>query len=178
MTGSKVNDAVEAHSDAAEWDTLLRAAYEGEIIGEARYASLEQLASTSSQRRAARLLVELEKETGDILLPVMHRHNISFDRDVAWAKGEAFTNATFKEGWVAYFEKVAPLAEVALTDMKKLHKMSDEIDRAATGRLVAHEEAFLEFVRREVAGESHSAAPLEEYLDNQRRVADPSLIWP
>lgn len=173
MTGSKVSDAVESHVDA-EWDILLRKAYEGEIIGEAMYASLEQLATSTDQKNAARLLAELERETGDVLLPVVLRHGTDFDRDAAWAKGEDFTKGSIKEGWLAYFEKVAPLAEDALAEMKKLHSMSDEVDRGATGLLVAHEEAFLEFVRREVAGEADSTAPLEKFLDDQRRIDSPS----
>lgn len=168
MTDARSNHPAPGQNEA-EWDVLLRAAYEGEIIGEAMYLSLEKLAATGSQRHAARLLAQLEKETGDTLLSVMTRHGIPFDRDSAWQQGEAFTRDSMNEGWEAYFKKVAPLAEAALADMKRLHELSDEIDRAATGRLVAHEEAFLEFVRHEIAGSPDSALPLEEYLDEIRK---------
>lgn len=163
MVRGEVDGAVRVLPEA-ERRTLLRAAYEGEIIGEAMYVSLEQLASTDHERNAARLLAELEKVTGDVLLPVVNRHGVEFDRDAAWQRGEDFTKGSMDAGWVAYFEKVAPLAEAALADMKRLHEASDEQDRAATSRLVAHEEAFLEFVHREVARSADSLAPLERYL--------------
>lgn len=58
--------------------------------------------------------------------------------------------------------------------MKRLHELSDEIDRFATSRLVAHEEAFLEFVQLEVAGIPESVAPLEKLLEDQRCWVEPS----
>ena len=150
-------------------DRLLRQAYEGEITGEAMFRCLGSFAETDHQKRAAQLLADLERVTGDVLLPVMTRHSVQFDRESAWREGEALTNATIATGWVSYFEQVIPLAEDALADMRRLHEMSDDQDRVATARLVAHEEAFIEFARRELGEASDSLEPLVRYLEGSCR---------
>jgi hypothetical protein len=144
---------------------LLRQAYEGEITGEAMFRRLGDFAKTDHQRRATELLADLESVTGDELLPVVTRHAVPFDRDSAWREGEALTSKIIAGGWVNYFERVLPMAEEALMGMRTLHEMSDDLDRMATARLVAHEEAFLDFARREVAGAPDSLDPLVRYLE-------------
>lgn len=166
MTLSSVS--TNAGAESANHKALLRQAYEGEIIGEAMYVRLEGLAEDERQRRACRLLAELEQVTGDVLLPAVTRHGVAVDRDAAWAEGEEYTRRAAVDGWVAYFKGVAPLAEQALAGMRRLHAMSDEQDRDATARLVAHEEAFMEFVRLELAGSPDSLDPLERFLEDER----------
>ena len=166
MTTSSTN--ADAGAQSANHKALLRQAYEGEIIGEAMYACLEKLAENERQRQACRLLAELEHVTADVLLPAVRRHGVSVDRDAAWAEGEAYTRRAAADGWVAYLKGVTPLAEQALVGMRRLHAMSDEQDRVATARLVAHEEAFMEFVDRELVGSPDSLEPLERFLADER----------
>ena len=156
MTGGSARDAR---------SRLLRQAYEGEITGEAMFRRLGDFAKSDHQKRTAVLLADLESVTGDELLPVLTRRGVPFDRDSAWRAGEALTRKIIAGGWVKYFERILPMGEEALADMRTLHEMSDELDRMATARLVAHEEAFLDFVRRELAGAPDSLEPLVRYLE-------------
>lgn len=165
MTDEDVRNVVSSASNAQR-ETLLRKAFEGEIIGEAMYDRLAVLADNDHRRETARLAAEVERTTADALLPLMTRHGIPFDRHRAWNVGIRYTDESIDKGWHGYFADVLPLAEQALTGMKRLHALSDEQDQIATGRLVAHEEALLEFVRRELEGVPDSTAPLREYLDH------------
>lgn len=171
MADVDVQDNVSSE-ELATRDTLLRKAYEGEVIGEAMYARLAAIAEDDYQRTAAHLAAAVERTTANLLLPLIERHGVAVDRDRAKQVGVDFTDDNIAEGWSNYFAKILPLAEQALVGMERLHELSDEADESATGRLVAHELALLEFVRRDLAGAADPVEPLREFLDNERAIAE------
>ena len=150
-----------------EHQHLLHSACRGETLGEAMFVSLETSATNDRERQVCRLMAELEKVTAELLVPVMRRHGVDYDRAAAWTEGEECTARMIKDGWVSYFDAIIPLSEAGLAEMQRLHELSDEQDRPATARLVAHEVAFLEFAQREAAGDTDSTAPLERFLAGQ-----------
>ncbi|WP_053386685.1 hypothetical protein [Leucobacter japonicus] len=169
MTEENVEGVVNSDEGATR-DTLLRKAYEGEIIGEAMYALLADIAEDDYQRKAARLAADVERATADLLLPLIARHGVAVDPDRAKQVGIDFTNDNIPQGWSNYFAKIQPLAEQALVGMERLHQLSDEADESATGRLVAHEHALLEFIRRDLAGAADPVEPLQRFLDAEREL--------
>jgi hypothetical protein len=164
MTEKSVQSIVNSGSNATR-DTLLRNAYEGEIIGEAMYAHLAGIAEDGYQRQAARLAADVERATAELLLPLIARHGVEVDPDRAKQIGIDFTNDNIPQGWTNYFAMIQPLAEKALVGMERLHQLSDEADESATERLVAHERALLEFIRRDLAGAADPLEPLQTFLD-------------
>jgi hypothetical protein len=154
-----------------ERDALLEEAYEGEIIGEALYSALGRRALTNHQHHACRLLAELEAVTGGLLEPVVARHGVAVDPDAARRRGVEYAALMASDEWLEVLRQIVPLAQEALSNMQRLQQISDDEDRGPMDALVAHEEAFLEFARRESAGADDALGPLEHYLELHRPIA-------
>lgn len=150
------------HAD--EHDRLLHTAYRGEIIGEAIFAALGRHATTPHQVEVCRLLEEIELVTGNLMADAAARHGVICDAAAARVEGEGYVEAEQDQGWLPFWETLLPLAEDALAGMQRLRDLSDDVDRAAFDQLVAHEEAVIEFIRRERDQAPNALEPLTTYL--------------
>lgn len=162
-----------AGDHADEWRSLLKKAYEEEIVGEAMYVRLQERAATDHERRTCQLLAELEAVTGRALLPLVEGYDVQCDEAAAWRSGEEYVLAWNDKDWKGTFETIIPLAENALVGMKRLRELGGDGERAALDQLVAHEEALLATARREVTGVENSLEPIEQYLAQHREAATP-----
>jgi hypothetical protein len=139
------------------------------------YFRLGQLVTDTHQRAACRLLADVESATGRILRPVADRYGIRCDADDAWRRGEDYIASWAHEGWFPLLERVVPLAKRALQGMQRLAELCDDRNRLAIARLLAHEEAILEFTRRETTGAPDALAPLSQYLADNAALGLPAV---
>jgi len=156
--------ANENSAAASEREALLRRTYEGEIIGETIFAALHHHARDDRQREACRLIEDIELVTGRTMSSVIARHRVICDEQAARDEGAAFAATSIGDGWRSFWERLLPLSEDALADMRRLRELSDQHDRDAIDQLVMHEELIIDFIRRELAGAADALDPLKEYL--------------
>jgi hypothetical protein len=148
-TTTTTQDATRAEASALWADS-----FQGEVLGEAYFARMGQLAADPEQKDKIDLLVRLERSTKEMLVPFLDRNGVPTEPNSAVVEAMGAIEAY---DWTTMLEGVRPVAADFLTKYRRLAELVDAADSTATEALVAHELALDEFCRRELAGEPGSA---------------------
>jgi hypothetical protein len=141
--------------------------YQGEILGEAMFDAMLQSARSQSERYRIALMLQLETETKARLRPHLAAQGLPLQEDPQMRpSGARFAKDLENANWN---EKMRALAQ-ALSDtyLPRYRELTATLPpplRAIGESMVAHEQALLEMVRRELEGESHrSDQPVRDLL--------------
>lgn len=148
-------------------NALLRRAYEGEIIGCAMYRGLIARRG-KDHRRALELLYDIERLTADALAPLIGHYGVAVSEENATREGQQLGVSLFDQPWKSMWTEVSRLAADYLRDFNRLANALDEPHTAIGRQVVEHEEALIDFARREIADDPDSLAPLYDYLNRYR----------
>ncbi len=137
-------------------------AYQGEAYGEALFEALAATAGDEDIAYKWRVLARLETENKERLIPIVRR--IGGEAALAPTRdGEAAADAAERRdlSWaenMAIYAPRAPGLEPIYTEL--LAAAGTAEDRAAMQGLIDHSRGFFEVVRREIAGEADTLAPV------------------
>lgn len=151
MDTTQVPTPVEPGTEAAE---LWKESYQGEVLGEAYFTRMQELATDAEEKRKLEYLVRLERSTKDMLVPYLERLGLPTEPDAEILRAMGSLDSY---EWAVMLEGVRPVAAQFLTKYRRLAELVDENYRAATDALVAHELALDDFCRRELSGDSEHA---------------------
>ena len=136
---------------AAEATALWEESYQGEVLGEAYFARMRDLAQEPAQRDKIDYLVRLERSTKEMLVPYLKRHGLSTEPNAEVVKA---MSAIEDFEWTRMLEGVRPVAADFLTKYRRLAELVGAEDAPATEALVAHELALDDFCRLELEGDA------------------------
>lgn len=139
---------------AAEAAALWEESYQGEVLGEAYFARMRDLAEEPAQRDKIEYLVRLERSTKEMLVPYLERHGLSTEPNAEVVK--AMSSIEDYE-WTRMLEGVRPVAADFLGKYRRLAELVGPEDATATEALVAHEMALDDFCRLELEGDSDNS---------------------
>lgn len=139
--------AVEHQEDEAR--TLWQESYQGEVLGEAYFARMRELAADAQEQEKIDHLVRLERSTKEMLVPCMDRLGLPTGSDQSVLASVA---ALDDYEWRSMLEGVRPVAAGYLVKYRRLAELVDAVDRPVADALVAHELALDEFCRLELEG--------------------------
>ncbi len=154
------------------FEDAIREFYDGEVGGEAIYSVLLEAAQTDDERFKFGTLLQLETETKAWLRAPMIARGLSIEERAAVREKDAAQVAPLKSlPWAQKMqamssflaERIIPRYQSHL-DAARKRGNADEV--AICAHMVEHEEAQLEFSRRELAGASATAslAPVAKHL--------------
>lgn len=129
---------------------LWQEAYQGEVLGEAYFARMRDLAVDQGQKDRIDYLVRLERSTKEMLQPCLVRRGLPTDPDPQVMAAMA---AITDYDWTAILEGVRPVAAGFLTKYRRLAELVEQADHPVTDALIAHEMALDDFCRLELAGD-------------------------
>jgi len=141
----------------------LVAYYEEEISGEAWYDALANLFD-GDRRDKMRLLAEVERHTAAIVRPLIDKHGLDVQDQVALISEGRMAAARWAGDWnglIAYMRQGFPAYVPAF---EALEAMAPPADRAILRRMTEHELVAIDFLEREVGGDPDSIAPLMTFL--------------
>jgi hypothetical protein len=141
--------------------------YQGEILGEAMFDAMLQSARSESERYRIALMLQLETETKARLRPHLAAQGLPLQEDPQMRpSGARFAKDLENANWNEKMRALAEaLSETYLPHYRELTAMLPPPLRAIGESMVAHEQALLEMVRRELEGESHrSDQPVRDLL--------------
>jgi predicted ATPase len=141
-----------------------------ETRGEAICRTHARLARTAGQRAKWTLLAELERATKEALVRDLQANGIAVGESAEKRlEGEVFAEQAASVPWL---EAMAMMRSRILFYLDGLRAMTSAVpatQRALASRLLEHEEAWLAFVDRELAGESEtSIEPVRAHLEKWR----------
>lgn len=145
-------------------DELWVEAYQGEVLGEALFATLAEHQADGERRQQLVVLAQLERATKELAEPVLARRGISSgDSAASVAAGQEMADAVKDMEWETFLGSFEPVTSRYLALYRDLaERATDPADRDVAEAYVAHEQALMAFARRargEEAGE-----PLREIL--------------
>jgi hypothetical protein len=126
--------------------------YRGEVLGEAYFTRMAQLASDPVEKEKIEYLVRLERSTKEMLVPALRRHGLPTEADPSLLASMAGIDAY---SWTKMLAGVRPVAESFLAKYRRLGELAEgDEDAGVVGALVAHEEALEHFCRCEMEGQT------------------------
>ena len=138
--------------------------YQGEVLGEALFATLAEREPDPGRRHLLEVLTVLERATKVLAEPVFTRGG--FDRGddgSSLATAKAFADVVAGMSWEDFLRSFEPVVSEFLARYEELVTLADDPeDRAVAAAYVAHEQALSSFARRCLGEEE--GEPLERIL--------------
>jgi hypothetical protein len=144
-------------------DELLRISYEGELIGVALYTNLAAEAPPERQEPLV-LLRDLEALTANAMEPLISEYGVIIDHDKARDDGNRLARQLAGVTWKQMWTDVTALADEYLAEFTALEKTLRDTHPAIGRQVVDHENALLEFARRELDDRDDSLEPLWNHM--------------
>jgi hypothetical protein len=143
-------------------------AYQGEVSGEALFATVAAQTVDPDHRKKLELLTQLEVKTREACVPAMIRNGLSSEPDAktvtdAKALGEAAATIPWTD-FLGAFESITTQFVALYTRIGEVA----EADGVEVELLVAHEQALKEFARREIEGRTDDSTELIEALPHMK----------
>lgn len=133
----------------------IKAAYEGEIWGEAYFKALASLDRPDEHRRKLLLLAQLEHETAAAMQPLAERLGVSeIDEAQLQALGAEKAEPAEAVAWTPMMAQMAGHLTSYVTRYDALAAAAEPEDKPPLERLAAHERALLVFAEAEMAEET------------------------
>lgn len=140
--------------------------YEDEVSGEAYFESLMQYYPEPEQKRKLLQMSRLEQQTAVRLKPLLVRHGLKArTTDELHRQGRDEARADGRKSWrelMAFFKSDYPQY---IGQFKAMESAGSEQDQSALQALTQHEVVLVEFVTREMAGDTNSLEVIEDQLE-------------
>jgi hypothetical protein len=142
------------------------AAYQGEVRGEATFATLAAHAASAGEAEIWRTLAALEAETRRRLVPLLERHGLDTAADEAQRRlGRERGLSRAAAGFAAAVRSLSEALPPYLALYARLAAEGPPGDRRELACLNAHEIALHDFAQRALAGDGVAAlAPVRTFL--------------
>ena len=153
----------------------IKAAYEGELYGEAWFAAMAREASAPDRQRKLATMARLEAQTAMRMLPLVRRLGITgIDEAAQREKGIRLAQQHVGQSWPVFIAWFIDEIGRFVTRYDELERNSAREDAAILADLARHERALLEFARLEAQGmPDRSLEPVLALLDTHTSMSTP-----
>lgn len=134
----------------SEESALWQEVYQGEVLGEAYFSRMRELAQEERQRDRLDHLARLERSTKEMLQPSLLKRSLPTEPDPDIL---AAMSSIAEFDWTGTLQGVRPVAAEFLVKYRRLAELVGAEDRPVTDAMVAHEMALDDFCRLELAGD-------------------------
>ena len=143
-----------SHKLESEYATYLEERYQGEVYGEALFATMASACSHPERARKLRLLEQLERETKDFLLPLVKAVGYSGEESAARvADGEKLGADLANAPWLDLMKGFEAELERFVAEFEQAEGLAPPGKENELRHVTAHERALLEFSQRELSGD-------------------------
>jgi len=152
-------------SASKEYRDGIRSAWQGEQWGREFFELLAAATDDADRRAKWSVLAELERATGDILLPLVADDAPREKRAAPNAAAAAYGALPYADA----LQQMMTLVEPAIERFRALLDMAPEEHRDAVQILFDHEVAIQEFAKRELAGDTETSLdPVRDVIASAR----------
>jgi hypothetical protein len=137
-----------------EYPACINELYQSEVLGEAAFLALIGAAKNERDKFQFTTLLQLETETKARLRPFLYRHGIELDESqVAPEQAAGFAALYSENSWPDFLTQLKPMVEQFLGRFEEIAAAGPEEDRDILQSMVRHEESFVHWIDKELAGE-------------------------
>jgi hypothetical protein len=139
----------------ADYPGCINELYQSEVLGEAAFLALMKAARSERDRYQFGTFLQLETETKARLRPFLLKHGLELDESQGGAEAVAGFVALYQEhDWSGFLTQLRPVIDQFLGRFREIAAMGPEEDKAILDSMVLHEESFVHWIEKELAGES------------------------
>ncbi len=137
-----------------EYPACINELYQSEVLGEAAFLALIGAAKNERDKYHFTTLLQLETETKARLRPLLYQHGIALDESqVAPEQAAGFAALYMENSWPDFLTQLKPVVEQFLARFEEIAAAGPEEDREILQSMVRHEESFVHWIDKELAGE-------------------------
>ncbi len=165
----------EATTASEEYLKTLLDYYEAEVMGEAYFLALADLAGDPIEKDKLALLAAVESHAAAAVVPLLQKHGLT-PRSEAELKATGKTHVERHEDydWMALVDYMLFRYPGYVDDFNNLERMAPKADLPELEFLTLHEVVAIDFANMEKAGDPDSQAPLHRYLSQDAATAGSS----
>ena len=139
--------------------------YQGEVLGEALFSRLAELAGSPEHRYKLATMLQLESETKVRLRPFLSRLELSVvESEEHRLEGRRMAEDLAALGWQGFIHRFHSQIQQYIDRYEYILSLGPESDRPILMSMVSHERALLSFLSAELDGDTQNsiAAVLEQ----------------
>ena len=137
-----------------EYPACINELYQSEVLGEQAFLALIAVARNEREKYHFGTLLQLESETKVRLRPFLQKYDIQFVESQENGEQVAGFVAAYREnGWHEFLAALKPLVEQFVARFQEIADAGPVEDQDVLQSMVTHEESFVHWIDREVAGE-------------------------
>lgn len=157
------------------YEAGVRAAWAGEIFGEALFSELARLGGDRAQATKWKLLAELERVTGEQLAPLVSRYGYETEPPVEeMERGLANAREFAEMPHTDFMALIEPYLKEVISKFEALRDAAPDEDKATMQFLVDHEVALLRFAQLERSGDDQDSTREARMLIERARDSKPA----
>ena len=130
--------------------------YQSEVLGEKAFLALINIAKNEREKYHIGTVLQLETETKARLRPFLLKHDIDLVEDVGTELVEQIVAAYRENSWLDFLRGVTPLVDDFVARFKEIAAAGSAQDQDVLQSMVVHEESFVSWIEKEIAGEEGS----------------------
>jgi hypothetical protein len=127
--------------------------YQSEVLGERAFLALRSLARNERERYHFGTFLQLESETKVRLRPFLQKYDLELVETFDEEQIAGFVSLYTDNSWEGFLTAVRPLIEQFLQRFCDIAELGPPEDRATLQSMVTHEQSFLHWIDKELAGE-------------------------
>jgi hypothetical protein len=137
-----------------EYPACINELYQSEVLGEQAFLALIAVARNEREKYHFGTLLQLESETKVRLRPFLLKYDIQFVESQENGEQVAGFVAAYQDnGWLEFLAALKPLVEQFVARFQQIADAGPAEDQKVLQSMVTHEESFVRWIDREVAGE-------------------------
>ena len=136
-----------------EYPACINELYQSEVLGEAAFLGLLKVAKSPRDKYHFGTLLQLETETKARLRPFLSKHGMDFEEGSSDDGVAGFVELYQQNDWLEFLRQLQPMIDHFVARFQEIADAGPAEDQDVLQSMVRHEESFVHWIDRELAGE-------------------------
>ena len=134
---------------ALTYPECIKELYESEVLGEAVFVALYNVATSDEHKYKFGTMAQLESETKARLRPFLAKHNFQFIENVDENLVAQISQSYRNSSWKKFIEEQRDIVAAFVRRFEEIEQLAPAEDKSVVRSMVLHERAILRFIELE-----------------------------
>jgi hypothetical protein len=141
---------------SADYPSCINELYQSEVLGEKAFLALINIAKNEREKYHIGTVLQLETETKARLRPFLLQYGIDLLEDQDSELVDGIVEAYRANNWLDFLAGLRPLVDEFVSRFRKIAAAGPAEDQDVLQSMITHEESFVSWIEKELAGEEGS----------------------
>lgn len=144
-----------------EYPACINELYQSEVLGEQLFLALMAVAKNERERYHFGTILQLESETKVRLRPFLRKYELEFvESRETEEQISGFVELYENSSWLDFLAATKPVVDQYLARFHEIANAGPDQDKEILQSMITHEESFVHWIEKELAGEEGSLASI------------------